>query len=377
MERPILPAGQVAYRNLLTADPAPWFRARSGVNADFVFDTAAGRFLVLAFVGAGGSPTGRAAMKVLERLGARFDDQSVAAFAVSIDSADEAASPEPSGLRWFWDFDRAISRAYGAAPVEAPPGDASYRPRWIVLDPALRVLATVPMRGDDASEAEFRAVLDALPPLDAVVGETIQAPILVLPGVFEPELCERLIAAHVADGGEASGFMVEDRGRTVLRTDAAHKVRKDAVVTDPELVSLIQNRVHRRVRPAIAQAYQFEASRMERYLVACYAAEDGGHFRAHRDNNTKGTAHRRFAVSINLNAEFEGGEIGFPEYGSRTFKPRPGAAVVFSCGLLHRVTPVTAGRRYAFLPFLYDEAAARLREQNAGFLEDGLRGYRA
>jgi hypothetical protein len=32
---------------------------------------------------------------------------------------------------------------------------------------------------------------------------------------------------------------------------------------------------------------------------------------------------------------------------------------------------VTRGRRYAFLPFLYDEAAARVREQNSAYLAGG------
>jgi predicted 2-oxoglutarate/Fe(II)-dependent dioxygenase YbiX len=116
---------------------------------------------------------------------------------------------------------------------------------------------------------------------------------------------------------------------------------------------------------------------MERYIVCCYAAEDQAHFRAHRDNTTKGTAHRRFAVSINLNAEFEGGELHFPEYGRRGFKPPPGGAVVFSCSLLHAVTPVTKGNRYAFLPFLYDDAAAKIREANNAFLGEGVEAYRA
>ncbi|MGO4843493.1 2OG-Fe(II) oxygenase, partial [Rhizobiaceae sp. 2RAB30] len=83
-------------------------------------------------------------------------------------------------------------------------------------------------------------------------------------------------------------------------------------------------------------------------------SENGGHFRAHRDNTTKGTAHRRFAVSINLNSDFDGGEVSFPEYGPRSFKPPVGGAVIFSCSLLHAVSPVTRGKRYAFLPFLYD-----------------------
>jgi hypothetical protein len=30
--------------------------------------------------------------------------------------------------------------------------------------------------------------------------------------------------------------------------------------------------------------------------------------------------------------------------------------------------PVTRGRRYAYLPFLYDEAAARIREENRAFV---------
>ena len=32
---------------------------------------------------------------------------------------------------------------------------------------------------------------------------------------------------------------------------------------------------------------------------------------------------------------------------------------------------VTSGKRYAFLPFLYDTAAAKIREENGAFLEGG------
>jgi predicted 2-oxoglutarate/Fe(II)-dependent dioxygenase YbiX len=117
-------------------------------------------------------------------------------------------------------------------------------------------------------------------------------------------------------------------------------------------------------------------TRMERYIVSCYSAEDSGHFRAHRDNTTKGTAHRRFAVSINLNSEFEGGEVSFPEYGPRSFRPPPGGAVIFPCALLHAVSRVTGGRRYAFLPFLYDEEAAAIREANNKFLGEGVGAYK-
>jgi len=126
------------------------------------------------------------------------------------------------------------------------------------------------------------------------------------------------------------------------------------------------------VVPELLKAYQFKATQMERFLVGCYSVEDGGHFAAHRDNTTKGTVHRRFAASVNLNSDFEGGEVSFPEHGPRSFKPPPGGAVVFSCSLLHAVYKVTRGRRYAFLPFIYDDDAATIREANSVFLDEDV-----
>jgi hypothetical protein len=44
---------------------------------------------------------------------------------------------------------------------------------------------------------------------------------------------------------------------------------------------------------------------------------------------------------------------------------------------MHEATPVTRGRRFAFLPFLYDEPAARRREANNARLADPSKHYRA
>ena len=77
-----------------------------------------------------------------------------------------------------------------------------------------------------------------------------------------------------------------------------------------------------------------------------------------------GAEHRRFAVSINLNGDFDGCDLTFPEFGRKTYRPPTGGAIVFSCGALHQVTPVTRGRRYAFLAFLYGEADAARRVVN-------------
>jgi predicted 2-oxoglutarate/Fe(II)-dependent dioxygenase YbiX len=127
----------------------------------------------------------------------------------------------------------------------------------------------------------------------------------------------------------------------------------------------------------IERAFMWRPTRMERYLIACYDSASGGFFKPHRDNSTHGTAHRRFAVTINLNAgEYEGGDLRFPEFGTQTYRAPTGGAVVFSCALLHEATPVTRGERYAFLPFLYDDAAAKVREANNKYLDESLTPYR-
>ena len=62
---------------------------------------------------------------------------------------------------------------------------------------------------------------------------------------------------------------------------------------------------------------------------------------------------------MNLNGDYEGCDLIFPEFGRRTYRAPVGGAIVFSCGALHEVTPITKGKRYAFLPFLYGEAEAQ------------------
>lgn len=368
------------FVNLTPGDPAPWFFQRSFANPRYAFDTAAGRYIVLCFFGSAGDGHSQAAIKAVRSRATFFDDNTGCFFGVSHDASDESGTRVADhypGYRHFWDFDGTIGRLYGSLPREPVEQQPPVRRIWVVLDPTLRVLKVVPFAKDQGDIAEVLAYLDALSPAARFAGFELQAPILVLPNVFEPEFCRKLIGLYEAHGGEESGFMREVNGQTVAVHDHGHKRRRDYTIDDPELIKETQTRFVRRINPMVQRAHQFKPTRMERYIVSCYAAEDEAHFRAHRDNTTKGTAHRRFAVSVNLNDDFDGGEVSFPEYGPRSFKAPTGGAVVFSCSLLHAVSKVTRGRRYAFLPFLYDDEAARLREANAKFLEDGKSGYRS
>ncbi len=368
------------YNNLRPGDAAPWFTQRSFGNPSYIFDTAAGRHIVLCFYASASDPHALAAIKAAQSRRSFFDDKNACFFGVSLDSKDETekrVADRYPGHRYFWDFDGAISRLYGALPLEAKPGEGNQPVRrlWIVPDPALRVVEVIPFAADQSDIAALLGFIDRLPGPAQRAEAALQAPVIVLPQVFEPEFCRRLIEFYEAKGGEESGFMREVDGRTVAVADHAHQRRRDAIIEDLELIKETQKRIIRRVVPMVERVHQFNATRMERYIVCCCAADEKAYFRAHRDNTTKGTAHRRFAVSVNLNDDFDGGEVSFPEFSPRGYKPPVGGAVVFSCSLLHAVSVVTRGRRFAFLPFLYDHAAAKIREQNAKFLEDGLGDY--
>jgi predicted 2-oxoglutarate/Fe(II)-dependent dioxygenase YbiX/peroxiredoxin len=350
------------FTTLAAGDPAPSFVQRAIGNPRYSFDSAAGRWLVLAFHHSLSDPAVAARLAKVKERGDLFDDHFASLFTVSTDPEDESAARIANrlpGFRVFWDHDLSVSRRYGAVDSEG-----QRRGMWVAIDPTLRILEVIPFLPDGSDAERLLALLDGLPRPDRFAGVELQAPILFLPRVFEPELCQQLISLYEAQGGEISGFMREVDGKTVGLHDPRHKVRRDVNVSDDKLIAVIQNRILRRIVPEIKKVHMFHATRMERYLVACYDGAEGGHFAPHRDNTTAGTAHRRFAVSINLNDDFDGGEVSFPEYGPRGFKAPAGGAVVFSCSLLHAVSKVTRGRRYAFLPFLYDDAAAAIRDAN-------------
>ena len=315
---------------------------------------------MLAFL-PGRGPQQEAAMAALRAHRSLFDDIGWCFFGVVRDAADfEALRPDLPGIRYFHDPDGEIAGLYSRRR-----DDGATACHWVTIDPAMTILASRPIHASAAAFADVTAFRDP----DDHAGTPLHAPVLIVPRIFEPDLCRQLIDVYKKDGGGVSGVMRDIGGKTVGVVDDFKK-RRDATVHDESLRLAIQRRVSWRLLPQIAKAFMFEATRLERYIVARYDAEEGGYFKAHRDNTTLATTHRQFACSINLNAEeFEGGDLRFPEFGTRTYRPPTGGAVIFSCSLLHEATPVTRGTRYAFLPFLYNDAMAKVRQENQVHLE--------
>jgi predicted 2-oxoglutarate/Fe(II)-dependent dioxygenase YbiX len=296
-----------------------------------------------------------------------FDDQHSSLFFVVPGAAPSAFDGLPlrvPGVRAFLDADGAICKLYGIKP-------GTQDPVTYILSPRLQICEVITSPAAQHAD-DVHLLMQGLAHVDALPAMLAHPPVLIIPNVFEAALCKALIKGYQDKGGRISGFMRDMNGRTVEVQDSRHKVRRDWSFdrdSEPELVAIVQNRIRTRVVPEIKKAFQFSVTRMERYLVSCYRADEGGHFRAHRDDTTLGTAHRRFAVSLNLNADaYEGGDLRFPEFGHGTYRPPSGGCCVFSCSLLHEATPVLKGERYAFLPFLYDEEAKKIRDANLQFI---------
>ena len=351
----------------------PSLRAALTSNGpNFALDLLAGRHVLICAYGSATHPAAQEALAAIAGAAHLFHADERVFVAISNDARDRhqpAFEALARNCLMVWDSDRKVVGAFGLLAE----GGQALRACWLLVDPGFRVVAAWSLdRGADAI-----AAFEALGAPGDHAGVPLHAPVLIVPRVFEPEFCDTLIAYYERQGGVESGVTRERDGKTFVELAPESKRRKDCLIEDAELRAGAMRRIYHRLAPEIHKAFNFLPTRMERYLIGRYDAGGAGFFKAHRDNTTRGTAHRRFAVSINLNQrDYIGGELIFREFGLKRYRPPAGGALVFGCSLMHEVTPVLKGSRYAFLPFLYDDAAAAIREANNGFLDESVGQYR-
>lgn len=358
---------QAPKHSLAAGDRAPNFVLpdQDGKFTMF-YDRVQGRPMVLLFTGAFQPPILPSPLAGFEAAAERFDAAGVDVFCISI-AAPEAVRAMLHNLPRWMDPQRKISEAYlgqlGLGGCAALDGGNAVA---VLLDPNQRLLAVRSgAHGGLAGEVlEFYA---ARPPAPAPQVRRATAPVLIMPGLLDPEMCAALMQLFETGKVEEGTVGSVLAGQEVTRIHHARKKRLDHRIEDPAMHRVLQTVIGRRVAPEVSKAFGFEGFKFDRFLVCRYAADREDRFRAHRDNVSPETADRRFAMTLNLNGdEYEGGELVFPEYGPDRYKPGNGGAVVFSCSLLHEALPVTRGVRFALLTFLRAPSAAAAAGAAAG-----------
>ena len=264
-----------------------------------------------------------------------------------------------------------VSRKYGICfPDSNNLETAIYNRVAFLLNSNHVILKIYYLKNISAWTEELLADLKALP-REEPRHITMQAPILLIPNVFSSEFCRELIDIWHTQGNRESGFMQSVGENTVVFIDSRTKIRRDHFVRDRNLQIRLNKIITARVAPEIKKAFNYKITRQESYRIASYESDRGGFFRRHRDDTTPGTAHRRFAMSLNLNVgEYEGGYLKFPEYGPHLYKPDTGSAVIFSGSLMHEATKVTAGTRFVLLNFFYGDEDAENRKNYEARVEN-------
>lgn len=328
----------MAQRALIsTGERAADFVARRGDGRPARFYAfVGGSPAVLVFSGAGGEP---AALRVHERLrDALGPEVDMHVVAVDRNVARPATFSDPEAV---------VHGAYGVA--------ADGDPVIVVLDPNVRVVATLTqVTGNDVLTSVTSAVSHAANSGEGRLARP-QAPVLFVPNALSAALCTELISLWETSGNVAAGVETTVGAGRSETTDRLRKRRRDHTVTDSAWLQTLSSHIGRRVMSEVRKAFAYEAKRFEGFKIGCYDAEDRGFFTAHRDNLSASTAHRRFALTLNLNEEYEGGELRFPEYGPDRYRPAAGEALIFSGAHLHEVLPVSSGRRFVLLSFLFGD----------------------
>ncbi len=244
------------------------------------------------------------------------------------------------------DCQGSLYRAYGLEPVPAGCEAVVF-----VLDARFRIVETTGGAGSAYLERALTA-LKALEDKKSSGRLQAHAPVILVERVLSPADCARLmevwhrpVPVWQTDGLYCDGHDAET-GDFKVQGLEPYKVLQ-YVVRNPRLQRYLDTKIVRRIKPEVEQAFQTGFSKREEYRIAAYDAASGDHLAAHRDNPTPRTRHRRFTVSITLNAEdFEGGALQFREYGQQEYLVETGCAIIWSCALLHEVLPVTRGRRF-------------------------------
>lgn len=323
----------------------------SGAEFDLCADDVAGRPLAIVFC-PGGIADAAQELKSFGSSGDSMRHLGATVIGVSPEPVSEIARHKKAmslPIPLLSDEDKSVFAAYDAASASGP--------TTVLLRPNRHVLDII-VDGTHAAAALEK--FETICANEAEIQAYHRPPVLLVPDVLGPEDCQRLIDIYLDEDTlyvDLESATKPDCDFKTMVPDYGRVDRIDHMVRDRDTIKFVTGRLQARLLPEIMKAFHYKVTSFESLRIACYEGARQGKAHGHRDNSKPEVAHRRFAVTINLNSEnFEGGGLRFPEYGPECFKPQSGTAAVFSCSMLHEALQVERGHRFALLLFLSGDA---------------------
>lgn len=330
-------------------------RDEHGRKINLADDHLSGQYLILAFLSNPDSEQTAALLRELAQLEAQFDSANATAIAISA-SADAARNKElkrASAFPWSVASDPsgALFASYGLHK------GSDHADRLVMITPHRQIRAWFDLDNDTSSTlGTIMDVINNAQAAEEMRWSAPHAPILVVPNVLSPEECGNLIQSVETD----TPFMVrkpqpgEIAGNYKIPVyEHNRQDRVDLIIKDHNTLQLLDERIFGRITPMIKKSFAFDVTRREDLHIARYFGPREGITMGHRDNVDPPGAHRRFALSISLNDEYEGGGIAFKEFSPQGYRVPAGSAMVFSSSLLHEVQETTAGVRYNLISHFF------------------------
>jgi peroxiredoxin len=336
-------------------------RDEDGRKLSLEDDHLSGKPLVLAFLNTADDDTCLAVLSALASRQPEFAEYGVTVVAVSSDSDVRRSWRLKHEAGFFWpvagDCSGAVFADYG---LHKSRGEAF---RLVLLTPYRQVRSWFdsPANTDETLDT-IMSQIDSMQAPGDDHWFPVHAPVLIIPNVLSVEECQGLIHSFETGGP----FLVKDSEKAKASGDYKMPIyehdrqdRVDHMIKDTGIMEFLTERIASRINPMIKKAFSFEVNRREDIHIARYVGKRGGHPMGHRDNTSPHVAYRRFALSMNLNDDYEGGEIVFREYNPHGYRGMPGTALIFSSSLLHEVQETTSGVRYNLISHLFSQSSAQ------------------
>ena len=324
----------------------------AGRPTSFVDDYLSGHSLILVFVPSMKDAAARDILKGFQMLAKDFEAAKIHILIVSgtSNAAVNRAGKEALGLIFpvLSDPGNVTFAAYGLKP-------GGNTLRTVILTPFRQVQGILDADVKDHAKKGFEMAKDVTTFSDFTLMPP-HAPVLVIPNVLEKNECQDLVKLFESQGdltaarprGEAAA---KDYKFPVYEHDRQDRI--DHVIKNEQVVGFLDQRMKSRIYPMITKAFSFEVTKHELLHVARYFGPREGTHIGHRDNTAPETKYRRFALSVSLNDDYEGGELVFREYTDRGYRGKPGTAFIFSSALLHEIMETTKGVRYNLISHFF------------------------